>query len=170
MEKKDIYEKYKSASLIPFSLKITEENKKKVLTNIPNFTTIIRYSKSNIDKRASGLAIRTGTLYKKSGYYIVGIDIDNKPDDEYMKNGLTKWSELMNINNFPTLTSINTPIQKTGNNGYHYLFLVNEEQLKIIGASLTGLYIDGIKYTIDIKATNQFLLCEPSRYKNKYYE
>ena len=57
----------------------------------------------------------------------------------------------MTINNFQTLTRINTPIQKTGNNGYHYLFLVNEEQLKIIGASLTGLYIDGIKYTIDYK-------------------
>ena len=169
MSNKEIYEKYKTANLIPFSLKITEKDNKKILSNIPNFTTILNYSKANIDKRASGLAIRTGTAYKKTGLFIVGVDIDNKPDDEQYKNGLTKWTELMMNNKFSSITAINTPIQQTGNNGYHYLFLVNEEQLQIIGCSLTGLYIEGVKYSIDIKATNQFLLCEPTKYKNKSY-
>ena len=73
-------------------------------------------------------------------------------------------------NKFPTITAINTPIQQTGNNGYHYLFLVSEDQLRLIGCSLTGLIIDGLKYSIDIKATNQFLLCEPTKYKNKCYQ
>ena len=42
MSNKEIYEKYKTANLIPFSLKITEKDNKKILSNIPNFTSILK--------------------------------------------------------------------------------------------------------------------------------
>jgi len=197
----DIINKYKLSSFIPFSLTISEDKAtgKKKLSNLPSHSTIKKYSNSNIDKRKNGLAIRTGTAYKDK--YIIAVDIDNKPDDKLYLNGYQKWKELINkhytidnrdkdnIINIDTIENFNndmaeqaehekefiflqTPTQKTGNNGYHYLFLVDEEQLNIIGSSLTGLIIDNSykSYSIDIKATNQFLLVEPSKYNNKCYK
>ena len=198
----DIINKYKLASLIPFSLTISEDKAtgKKKLSNLPAHSTLKKYSSGNIDKRKNGLAIRTGTPYKDNKY-IIAVDIDNKPEDKKYLNGHQKWKELINkhysldnrekgnIINIDTVENFNndmiaqgqheaefiflqTPTQATGNNGYHYLFLVDEEQLNIIGASLTGLIIDNSNkhYSIDIKATNQFLIVEPSKYNNKCYK
>jgi hypothetical protein len=167
----NIYEKYKKAGLIPFSFRIDQDkNGNKKLLNMPSHININKYDKEYIDKRKNGLGIRTGTKTKKNNMFIVGFDVDNKENKEGVLNGLTKWNELLKEQNFKTPDSITTPIQKTGNNGYHYLFLVNDEQLKIIGSSITDLIIDGLKYSIDVKATNQLLISEPSTYKGKFYK
>ena len=78
--------------------------------------------------------------------FVIGLDIDNKPDSADILNGLTKWTELLTSHNFPSFESINNPTQLTGNDGYHYLFSVNFEQLNKIGCALTSLTIDGLTY------------------------
>lgn len=165
-----IYDKYKKAGLIPFSFSIDQDkNGNKKLLNMPSHININKYDKTNIDKRKNGLGIRTGTK-TKNNMFIIGFDVDNKENKKDVKNGFTKWLEMLKEHNFKSPESINTPTQKTGNNGYHYLFLVNDEQLNLIGSSITDLIIDGLKYSIDVKATNQLLICEPSTYKGKFYK
>jgi len=165
-----IYDKYKKAGLIPFSFSIDEDkNGSKKLLNLPSHININKYDKAYIDKRKNGLGIRTGTK-QKNNMFVIGFDVDKKDNKDGVKNGLTKWNELLKEHKFKSPDSINTPTQKTGNNGYHYLFLVTDDQLKIIGSSITDLIIDGIKYSIDVKASNQLLICEPSIYKGKFYK
>lgn len=172
-----ILKNYKNAGLIPFNLKITPDKTtgKKVLEHIPAFLKINKYDDEHFKNNYNGYAIRTGTPIKKKKlkeetYFLIGVDIDIKDDTNDLKNGMSKWEQLTKDNNFNDILSINTPIQKTANNGYHYLFKATAEELKNIGSSITGLIIDDIKYSIDVKATNQFLIVEPSNYDDKCYK
>lgn len=167
VQNKKILKLYKDASLIPFSHQIeyNEEKEKKILSKLPLHSTINEYNKKYIDSSLNGLSIRTGTQ-DNDGNYIIVIDIDNKGDEEKIKNGYKKWFEMLkkqNINNFET------PIQKTGRDGLHYLFKVNEEQIKLI-SNRTNLKIDNIKYSIDVRAINGFIIVEPSTYNDKVYK
>jgi hypothetical protein len=191
--KNTIFNKYKTAELIPFSFKLgTKANGQKDISELPTHGDILKYTPSLINKNKTGHAIRTGTAYKDK--FIIGIDIDNKPNNELCLDGLTKWKELMNINYTITeeaieininntfdinnicidkeLKFLNTPTQKTGNGGYHYLFLVDAEMVQIIKGGCTGLNIDNSfkKYAIDVKLNNGFLISEPSKYDNKFYK
>ena len=124
-----IYDKYKKAGLIPFSFKISSKaNGKKELKNMPSFISIEKYDNVNINKNMGGLGVRMGTK-QKNNMFVIGVDIDNKDDDDKYLNGLIKWNQLLKEHNFNSPDDINTPTQKTGNDGYHYLFLVNEEQI-----------------------------------------
>ena len=60
--------------------------------------------------------------------FLIGLDIDNKKGP---LDGVSKWKQLL-LKHYGTdkTNIIKTPLQRTGNNGYHYLVLVNEEQLK----------------------------------------
>jgi hypothetical protein len=187
---KDIFEKYKKAGLIPFSFKLgCKKNGKKDVSEMPDHSRIKKYSASYIDKRQKGYAIRTGI--EINGKFLIGVDIDNKIDDPKFLNGLTIWTELLksnydiqerapvdidetfnidDINRDNSILFLDTPTQRTGNGGYHYLFLVDAEQLAIIKGGSTGLFINGnIKeYSIDIKGTGGCLFSEPSIYKKNY--
>jgi hypothetical protein len=115
-----------------------------------------------IDNSMNGMAIRTGCLIDEK-YYLILIDIDNK-ETETVKNGLHKWEELIKGK------KINTPTQKTGNGGLHYLFKVSQSLYDKLPSSGTELVIDNEKYAIDFKAKNQFMIVEPSTYNNKTYK
>ena len=65
------------------------------------------------------MALRTGILIDNK-YYLILIDIDNK-ESATVKNGMDKWKQIIKGKN------INTPIQKTGNDGLHYLFKVSQK-------------------------------------------
>jgi hypothetical protein len=153
----NIFNCYKKVGLIPFSVgvKYDKDTKKKVIEGMPKHTTITKFDKENIKDDINGLGIRMGTKLK-SGKYVIGIDIDNKEDCDQYKNGMTKWEEIKG--------DINTPYQITGNKGLHYLFQCTEEQIKRT-QSITGLEIDGIKYSIDVKTTNGLLFAEPTQYR-----
>ena len=79
-------------------------------------------------------------------------------------NGMTKWNELIDGR------KIHTPTQKTGNNGLHYLFKVSKDVFDKLPASITELSINGLKYSIDFKGKNQFVIVEPSKYEDKFYK
>ena len=104
------------------------------------------------------MALRTGLVV--NDYHVVLIDIDDKNENGIL-NGMSKWNILIKHKN------INTPTQKTGNNGLHYLFKVPSNIFEILPASITGLYIEGKKYSINFKGKNQFVIVEPSEYQTK---
>lgn len=158
-------EKYAENNFVPFTLNIlTDNNGKKLLRNVPKFSTIDddNYMNYVIDDM-NGMAIRMG-LEVEEDFYVVLIDIDNKEDTETVLNGLTKWNELIKRKR------IETPIQKSGNDGLHYLFKVSQEVFETLPASITELTIDKKKYSIDFKGKNQFVIVAPSNYDGKYYE
>jgi hypothetical protein len=181
---KNIFSTYKKECLTAFSFNLGYTNNKKTVSNVPPFSTYEGYNKKYLDKEKTGTAIRTGLKYKDTNKYIILLDIDNKPDGTQL-NGLTKWRELLNshyppqteniidINNnfndiiYNEFLRIDTPTQRTGGGGLHYLFLVNAEQLNIIAGGITGLNIDNNNYQIDVKAMNGFLISEPSTYKTE---
>jgi hypothetical protein len=111
----------------------------------------------------NGMAIRTGCIVDDK-YYLILVDVDNKDDTEKVKNGMKKWEELIKKK------KINTPTQKTGNNGLHYLFKVPDITFNKLKSSGTELAINGQKYSIDFKGKNQFMIVDPSSYGDKYYE
>ena len=167
----EIFDKYKKCGFVPFSFDIDVEKntKKKIVKNIPTYGIYNSYNnKKNINIKKNGHGLKMGIEYNKK--FLIGLDIDNKAGPY---DGLLKWKELL-LKHYKNddIDIINTPTQQTGTGGYHYLFLVSKEQLNIIGCSITGLYINNSddKYKIDIKATNQFLICEPSNYDGKYYK
>ena len=127
--------------------------------NINNLT------KSFTDKNYNGYMMRMG-LEISEHEFLIGLDIDNTPDNEDTFNGLTKWRELLNDNNDPSFEAIYTPTQLTGNQGYHYFLSVNAEQIKKIGSSLTKITIEDKIYGIDVKTTHQNLNIEPSKYNS----
>jgi hypothetical protein len=114
----------------------------------------------------NGMAIRTGCEIS-DGYFLILIDIDNK-ETEKVKNGVTKWNSL--IERYTKGNNINTPMQKTGNNGLHYLFKIHRDIFDQLPSSGTELQIDGEKYAIDFKGKNQFMLVEPTVYDGKSYK
>ena len=119
-------------------------------------------TKNNIkkNKNHNGFLLNTGN--KIGDKYIIGVDIDNKDDKKGELNGLDFWNNFIEEKEL----NITTPRQKTGNNGYHYLFLLSEEQYKIISGNITGLKVGSNKYTIDIKCKNGCLYVEPTIYKS----
>lgn len=157
-------EKYINLKFTPFTLNIaTKDNNKKYLKNIPKFSDITRENCNNyIDNNMNGFALRVGVLV--DDYYIILIDIDDKEDTKDTKNGMTKWNLLIQDK------KIKTPTQKTGNNGLHYIFKVSEQVFNTLPSSITEININGIKYSIDFKGKNQFMLVEPSKYDNKFYK
>jgi hypothetical protein len=162
------FEKYANKNLLAFSINLTTENDKKKFTYIPSFLKITKENNSNyIKNNTNALAIRLGICDKNNAYVIL-IDIDNKPDNNTTKNGMTKWTELLKIHD--TNNKIKTMKQKTGNNGLHYLFRVKEKDYENLPAMITELNIDGQKYSIDFKGKNQFVIVEPTNYDNKFYK
>jgi hypothetical protein len=163
----EIYAKnYAKCGFIPFNLSIdTKDNGKKILKNIPTFSDIKNNNYSNyINDNLNGMGLRMGCMI--DNHYIILIDIDNKEDGvNDVKNGLTKWKELIKGKD-----AIITPMQKTGNNGLHYLFKVDADTFENLPASITELVISGVKYSIDFKGKNQFMLVEPSKYDGKVYK
>ena len=156
-------DKYIAKNLIPFSINLISTNNKKHFTFIPQFSQITEHNYTQfINDNMNGLAIRLGM--KNDGYYIILLDIDDKEDTENMKNGMAKWRELIKNKNITTMT------QKTGNNGLHYLFKINKEQYETLPTMITGLNIEGVKYSIDFKSKNQFVIVEPTIYDNKKYK
>ena len=114
---KDLIKYYVNNELVPFSLTIgwnTNKNKKELLphigwkdTNINNYKKyitkdIIKSKKEEVINLNNCLALRMGTA-TKDNYYIIGVDIDNKPDDKEKEiyNGVEKfyrtYSNLTNL-------------------------------------------------------------------------
>lgn len=94
---------------------------------------------------------------------LILLDLDNKEEvikGKYHYNGVTKWNELMQQHNYNT----NTVIAKTGSNGYHYFYLVDETTFNKLNKSYTGLHIDNKDYAIDLKIDKQCAYIEPSYY------
>jgi hypothetical protein len=161
--------------LIPFSLKVNvKSNGKKELKNIPKFSEITHDNyKQYVDCSTNAMAIRMGcTTTSDSNEYVVLIDIDNKEDTQTVKNGIIKWKELIKYHTLGLVEDkiIETPTQKTGNHGLHYLFKVTKEKFDLLPASITEISINNIKYSIDFKGKNQFALVEPTNYDGKFYQ
>jgi hypothetical protein len=172
----DLIEVYKFFNLVIYSCNITINKKNiKELKNCKSNIDMHNFNYDYINKNNNGYLLKMGTKLQDDNY-LVGLDIDDKKDiidEENEKsnvyNGLTKWVEILKDNNINDVLDIDTPIQKTGNNGYHYLFKVNETDYKLL-RTINGLYIDGKKYTIDFKAKNQCLIVEPTKYYNNNKE
>jgi len=160
---KNIFDIYNKSNLIIQSFELVEiqndkgEYKKKPLGLNSNWQSA---TESNIKKNHNGFLLNTGT--KINDKYIIGIDLDNKDDKKGQLNGLDYWNELIELYKL----NITTPRQKTGNDGLHYLFLLNEDQYKTISGNIAGLKVDDKTYTIDIKCKNGCLYVEPSIYKS----
>ena len=156
---------YIDRGLIPFTLNIDiKQNGKKHLLNIPKFSNIDEENYQDyIKNNMNGMAIRVGTLIDDN-YYVVLLDIDNKEDDETIQNGMIVWKQIIKKK------KIQTPTQKTGNNGLHYLFKVKGDVFDELPASITGLIYDNKKTSIDFKGKNQFMIVEPSKYDDKIYK
>jgi P4 family phage/plasmid primase-like protien len=160
---------YAENGLIPFTLNIglKADGIKKDLKPPKGYNEIDSNNYENfVDNNMNGMAIRTGCEIC-DGYYLILIDIDNKETDK-VKHGLTKWNSL--ISQLTKRNEINTPIQKTGNGGLHYLFKVPENIFVNLPSSGTELEIMGEKYAIDFKGKNQFMIVEPSSYGGKTYK
>jgi hypothetical protein len=167
---------YKNLNLVIYSCKIgwDKKNNKKILHNFPkqDIKEMRNYNHDYIDENKNGYLMKMGEKLQDENI-LVGLDIDNKEDhietinkkDIEVKNGLTKWIEILNNNNIDNIESLDTCIQKTGNNGYHYLFKLNNNDYSKL-KTINGLYINEIKYSIDFKAKNQALIVEPSYYYN----
>lgn len=152
--------KYNEAGFIPFTLNIqTNDNGKKLLKNVPSFSNIdCNNYDEYIDNKMNGMALRLGINN------IVLIDVDNKDDTDTVLNGMIKWHIMTKKRKF------NTPTQKTGNGGLHYLFKVSDDIFDKLPASITELNIDGQRYSIDFKSKNQFVIVEPTEYDGKNYQ
>ncbi len=157
--------KYINQGFVPFTCNLkTNEEDKKVLLNVPQFSTLnIDNCINSVNITHNCMALRMGTKIEDD-YYVVLIDIDDK-DEDNAQNGMIKWKDLTK-----NMKEFNTPTQKTGNNGLHYLFKVKEEKFKNLPNAKTKLYIDGEKFTIDFKGFNQFVIVEPTKYAGKSYK
>jgi len=166
---KELIEVYKFFNLVIYSCNLTINNKKKIIQPLKSNIDMNNFSYDYINIHYNGYLLKTGTILN-DGNYLVGLDIDKKEDvidNENEKlnvyNGMTKWEEILKDNNINDKLDIDTPIQKTGNDGLHYLFKVNKKDYSLL-KTLNGLYIDNKKYTIDFKAKNQCLIVEPTKY------
>ena len=125
---------------------------------------MIKSKNTDVINLKNGVALKMGTT-TKDNYKIIALDIDNKPDDndKNIYNGLDKMQELMKLNNINKMDDFKSWVQQTGNNGYHILFKVTLEQYEQI-KNITNLVIDGISYSIDVKANEKsFLIVEPTK-------
>jgi hypothetical protein len=164
MSKLEYSKKYYDNKLISFTFNL-KQNKygKKEFQNIPQFSKINNKNYTlYINETHNAMALKMGEYDKK--YYIILIDIDNKEDDKDLLNGMTKWKELKKNH------KITTAIQKTGNDGLHYLFKIKHDDIEKLPKAITGLRIDGKKYSIDYKGENQIMIVEPTKYGKKEYK
>ncbi|ATZ81254.1 putative primase-polymerase [Bodo saltans virus] len=110
----------------------------------------------------NGLGLIMGQ--KINGKYLICLDLDNKEGIKnsgiYYKNGVQIWKELTKLHNYTT----NTIIAKTPSKGFHFFYLIDEENLNLFESSFTGLYINDEWYNIDMKLKNQFIFVEPTYY------
>lgn len=149
---------YKKYGLIPFTceVNIDVDNKKKLKEiNCPPHSKLINFNDYKKYQRPEHnfIAIRTGL--KIGNDFIIGIDVDNKATD-LKENGIKGWNRLNEG------YVIKTATQETRSGGYHFLFLLSEEDFKSISGNKQDLIIDGINYAIDIRAKNGILFTEPS--------
>jgi len=113
-------------------------------------------------KITKSYGVRTGFINKDCSYIL--LDFDNKP----FQNGVYNGIELMNILiQKGILTVDNDYIQKTGNNGYHYVFKISKEQIDGLKCSKTNVDFEGSTYSADIKGNNQFFIGAGSEYTDK---
>jgi P4 family phage/plasmid primase-like protien len=157
--------KYVNHGFVPFTVHIElKKDGKKDLKPPKGYNDIDHDNYQDfVNNEANGMAIRTGCEIEDN-FYLILIDIDNKETDK-VKNGIDKWKLLIRDKE-----EIDTPTQKTGNNGLHYLFKIHKDIFETLPSSGTELEIDGQKYAIDFKAKNQFMLVEPSEYDGKTYK
>lgn len=156
----NLLEVYQQRNFIPFSFDLVVENNKKVMKNCPNFSNITTYDNKYINHNNNALAIRTGEFIDND-HALILIDVDLYKDDTR-----TKWESFLFDNNIANLLNFNTPIQKTGNNGIHYLFKVYKDNIQYISKNLTGLNINGNNLNIDIKFKNGLMYITPTSYKD----
>ena len=167
-------ESCKKLNLVIYTCKLSFDKKtqKKTISQCESNINMNNYNDDYIKEGQNGYLMKMGTKLEENKY-IVGLDIDVKEDyietknkkEIEVKNGMTKWIEILKKNYIDDIDSLITPIQKTGNNGRHYLFKLSEDDYKRL-KTINGLFIDGIKYSIDFKANNQCLIVEPSCYMN----
>jgi P4 family phage/plasmid primase-like protien len=160
-------DKYVKCGFVPFTMDIyIGDNGKKKLRNCPKHGSINKTNYAQfVSNQHNAMAIKTGLQYgNNDDYFYVLIDVDDKNEDGKY-NGLKKWNEMLEDQN-----EINTPTQKTGNKGLHYLFKVTKNVFEKLPCSITDMMIDGKIYTIDFKGSNQFMLVEPTKYANKTYK
>jgi hypothetical protein len=174
-----ILEQYNNAKFVYFTCLLTDEKNpegvyKKKAKEIPAGYTLL--TEPLVNKHHNCYCLLMGTELpdnkqssKQDTYYLIGLDIDNK-ETATTKNGIGKIKELFKIHKYKP----NTPKAKTGNNGLHYLFKVNENELQQLKSSYTELRIDNEKYAIDAKIKNQLLYVEPTVYQSgsetKHYQ
>lgn len=157
--------KYKACGFVPFTLNLgMNKDGKKYPFDIPSFSAIdSRNCLDNVNNNKNCMALRMGTKIDDD-YYIVLFDVDMTEDDD-TKCGMTKWKELLEGKK-----EINTPTQKTGNNGLHYLFKVSEENFNKLPRLITKIVIDGVRYSLDFKGENQMMFVAPTNYHGKSYK
>lgn len=130
---------------------IKSGTKKKIKGKYPSYSKIKIQEKYN----TTFYALLSGREFK-TGQYLILIDIDNKSDDNTI-NGL----EFVKI--FPEFFDENTvPLQHTPSKGFHFLFWISFDQLKLLNKSYTTLLFNDLIYNVDIKLNNQLINCEPS--------
>ncbi len=96
-----IFSKYLKLGLISFSMTVIEDDKgKKQFYELPKYNDL---TTSKLNKNHNGYGLRMGTQLKDTDEYIIGLDIDNKPDTDEIFNGLTKWKQLLSTHNFINL-------------------------------------------------------------------
>jgi hypothetical protein len=146
---------------IKFPLELSEnQNGKKQIKFIGKSQKWISLKKSV--KITKSYGVRTGFINKESSYIL--LDFDNKPFQNEIYNGI----ELMNILIEKGILTVNNDyIQKTGNNGYHYVFKISKEQVNALQSSKTNIDFEGSTYSADIKANNQFFIGAGSEYNDK---
>jgi hypothetical protein len=158
--------KYKNSGYVPFTLNLkTDARGKKRPFDVPPFSTIDSVNCLNyVNNEHNCMALRMGLKCDNNNNYVVLIDIDTSEDNATF-SGMKKWKELLDEKD-----EINTPTQKTGNNGLHYLFKVTENVYNTLPAAITKIVIDGKKYSIDFKGKNQLVFVAPTKYDGKIYK
>jgi len=146
---------------VKFPLEISENEKgKKKITFDKVSQNWTKLKKSQ--KIIKSYGVRTGYVNKNSSYIL--LDFDNKEFENGCYNGI----ELMNILIDRKIISLNNDyIQKTGNNGYHFIFKISKEKVDKLKSSKTDLYFENTLYFADIKANNQFFIGAGSEYVDK---
>jgi hypothetical protein len=159
--------RYKAYGFVPFTLNLgINKEGKKFPYDIPSFSLIdSKNCLDNVNNNKNCMALRMGTKCKNDdNYYVVLFDVD-ATEDENTQCGMTKWKELLEDKK-----EINTPTQKTGNNGLHYLFKVSEDNFNKLPRLITKIMIDGVRYSLDFKGENQMMFVAPTNYYGKSYK
>ena len=83
------------------------------------------------------------------GKFVVLLDFDNKAEGE-TRNGM-ELAETLNLDRF------DAPKQKTPSGGLHYLFWVDEKQVKHV-KSRTGICYNGVIYNMEVKFRIRYVI------------